>query len=772
MRPVFSICHPTARPAEWRAAYDLWISRATYPDQVEYVLCVDERWGFLAGQSGELALMDERPGLNRVTWNSGRKCMVDAANAACAASHGAVLIIGADDFEPLPGWDVALLEAIAKAPAHYSSDALSRGLLMDFAVHVLTGWYDGPMASSVQIFSRARYERLGYAFHPTYESLYADDDFLEHAYADGAVIDARHITIRHNHGAARGETDAVYQHQNREESRRIGALLLQHRRRANFGRPGPVPVVTDTLKHGIPPARPEKVILFCPVRESADTLRLALEAHRGLRGVSQRWYFDDCDEPAASNLLDGEKCIDGAEFPRDAGPAYQGHNWHSGLVSRVAAIKDEALRLMLETDADAVFLVDADVILHPDTVRHLLGLNLPVVSEVFWSQWPKYPDVYLPQVWDVHPYSFHSPESVLQLREPGCYKVGGLGACTLIRREALEMFGDSDRWFAPFPGLGEWGEDRHFCTRASAAGISLHADTALPAFHVYRAEQLDEARGWFAAGCPADYFRSVWLAGDWSQKVRRALDGRPRRIACCFPGEAFHRTVSLHWSALMSHLYQKGFWPVPIYGEMSNPHDVRELIRQMVMDLPEPVELALWIDDDNLLLPEQFDRLITALDALPAGSIVAGWAWCDGQPPVLSCGMLEVTAGNVASTRPLEFEKFIQSGGLVPVDYTGFPAVLMSAATLADAGPLPFAPLPAPLSTWGHTGEDVTFCLLARERCGSQVFVDPGVFLPHLKVKALGINGAPVSIEQASGEAGALARGSVEFRYRGEPVRS
>ena len=45
-RPLFSVCHSTARPEGWQKAYREWIEKAAHPEQVEYVLCVDERWGF------------------------------------------------------------------------------------------------------------------------------------------------------------------------------------------------------------------------------------------------------------------------------------------------------------------------------------------------------------------------------------------------------------------------------------------------------------------------------------------------------------------------------------------------------------------------------------------------------------------------------------------------------------------------------------------------------------------------------------------------------
>ena len=78
---------------------------------------------------------------------------------------------------------------------------------------------------------------------------------------------------------------------------------------------------------------------------------------------------------------------------------------------------------------------------------------------------------------------------ISQLKSPGIYEVGGLGACTLISRKAL----DSGVNFNPISNLSFWGEDRHFCIRSVVLGYKLYVDTHLPAFHMYRESDLKEA---------------------------------------------------------------------------------------------------------------------------------------------------------------------------------------------------------------------------------------------------------------------------------------
>lgn len=86
----------------------------------------------------------------------------------------------------------------------------------------------------------------------------------------------------------------------------------------------------------------------------------------------------------------------------------------------------------------------------------------------------------------------HAEETMFlsKLRFPGVYKVGGLGACTLIKRVVLEKgvhFGD-------IYNLSFWGEDRSFCVRAVAYGFELFVDTHYPAFHIFREDEIDKGK--------------------------------------------------------------------------------------------------------------------------------------------------------------------------------------------------------------------------------------------------------------------------------------
>src|ERR1035437_2007619 len=108
--PLFSILHTSARPDKWRAVYDDWMAKCVGPEDVEYVLCVDPRWGFSTEpQSWLTSQLGGLPHDNlHVVLNNKRRCYVDGVNLAAEASAGSILIVNADDQFACEDWDVRL----------------------------------------------------------------------------------------------------------------------------------------------------------------------------------------------------------------------------------------------------------------------------------------------------------------------------------------------------------------------------------------------------------------------------------------------------------------------------------------------------------------------------------------------------------------------------------------------------------------------------------------------------------------------------------------
>ena len=222
---LFSICHATARvPVGWRPSYEHWTAMCDDPLTVEYILSVHE--------SDFVHIAPVVPvGVRLVDYaNAMRKCSVDNWNNAAKHSTGKIIILNADDFFAPAHWDTLLLKGLFD---------VGKALTDEFAIRVAVGHpsHDNRpnKLMTLGIMSRALYERWGYALYPEYESMASDDDFTEHAFQDGVVIEMMHLTFEHRHHVfGKSREDNVYRHQNRQEAYTIGDRILAERRVRRF----------------------------------------------------------------------------------------------------------------------------------------------------------------------------------------------------------------------------------------------------------------------------------------------------------------------------------------------------------------------------------------------------------------------------------------------------------------------------------------------------------------------------------------------------------
>lgn len=503
--------------------------------------------------------------------------------------------------------------------------------------------------------------------------------------------------------------------------------------------------------------RGPKVIVFSPVRQAPEVLKEALASHLALRGISDLWYVDDNDDDSFSSLLlrgIGAKVFYAAGIERlPAREPYhiddsKTHQWTGSLMARMAGLRDFAIQEFLKTDADFLFMIDSDVLPNPGLVEHLVSLDMPLVTEVYWSQWSPL-EPWLPNVWDTGNYGFTNAEHVIRLREPGTFRVGGLGSVTLMRRDALEM----GARYEMMPEVEYPGEDRHFSTRAAALGIPMYVDSHLPAFHIYRpSEQLEEAKAWRLAGSDPAYWRETYLTDEWASHLRAdflaPVGHRAKVIACMLPGESFHSMWVSHWSTLLAEMCKR-YSVAMAWGYTSNVYATRNMLGGCVFDADPKPDFVFWIDDDQLVSVEDFNLLMGALVNHPGVDVIAGATWIQadaGGPTALSCGRLDESKSKVLPFSWREFRTAAQAKELLECEYTGFPVVLMRAEAFERAGRKAFSPFMTG-GHWGFSGEDVAWCIRARE-AGVRIFVEPRVIVPHMKLRAIQ---RAVSEEEESG---------------------
>lgn len=174
----------------------------------------------------------------------------------------------------------------------------------------------------------------------------------------------------------------------------------------------------------------------------------------------------------------------------------QSHQWSPSAMSRVGQNKNRILRRAVELKADAVWLVDADLILDRTTLVSLISCDRPITCGVYWTHWQRQmgnenAQSYAgPQVWLNHPYEMAGRgmedwEFRGKLVRRELTQVWGQGACTLIDRRVLEAGVNFDYLDGiPLEGLMA-GEDRHFCLRAERHHLPMFADAWADIFHIY-----------------------------------------------------------------------------------------------------------------------------------------------------------------------------------------------------------------------------------------------------------------------------------------------
>ena len=255
-----SILHTTARPYEWRATYDAWIAAAAHPENVEYVLCVDGRWGFpqVPGADSTLVQWTSSRGvfdgfaLGNPAGERNQLCVnrhayrhsgyVSGVNECAKHSTGDVLVVIADDFFPCPKWDEEIIDAWRRATTPGRPDFQGNIAPAECVIWCPTNTpqeFERNIMVAPILF-RSRYDRLGYVFYPSYESMYADNDFAEHAqfdYREGrCVIIIGNFVLEHRHPFFQPEKmDDAYRAGNHPEAYELGRKLLDARRACNFG---------------------------------------------------------------------------------------------------------------------------------------------------------------------------------------------------------------------------------------------------------------------------------------------------------------------------------------------------------------------------------------------------------------------------------------------------------------------------------------------------------------------------------------------------------
>lgn len=257
-----------------------------------------------------------------------------------------------------------------------------------------------------------------------------------------------------------------------------------------------------------------KILIGSPVKQKPAILKEFLkgldEADKASCEITY-FFVDDNTEASSSEMLSDfakdhnvilKKGTELFTVPTEDNNNYNDHSWKTVNLEKVTVYKDTIIDYCVSEKYDYLFLVDSDIVIDKRTIPQLLSDNVDIVSNIFYSQWQKngmltpqcfwIPDVYTRfKAFNV-PITYPEAHEIRldmyeKLKTPGVYKVDGLGACTLIKREPLEK-GVS---FKEIYNLAIPGEDRPFCIRATVLGYELFMDSTYPSYHIHREQYLD-----------------------------------------------------------------------------------------------------------------------------------------------------------------------------------------------------------------------------------------------------------------------------------------
>lgn len=225
-----------------------------------------------------------------------------------------------------------------------------------------------------------------------------------------------------------------------------------------------------------------KILIGSPVRQDEKIFKEYLESLNRLLipdGVEADAYFilNDCPEL--------EKYLEPDQFETlNTGDVYtvneETHIWTTNNLNKMSTLRNRLLEKTLNGGYDYLFMVDTDLILHPNTLIQLLSSKKKLIANIFWTQEKPNSNYLWANCWD---YDQCTQVNVKEWLRKGVYEVGGTGACFLISREVIEKGVN----YSPISNIKCFsGEDRFFCIRAVCNGFKIYIDTHYPALHLYR----------------------------------------------------------------------------------------------------------------------------------------------------------------------------------------------------------------------------------------------------------------------------------------------
>ena len=128
-----------------------------------------------------------------------------------------------------------------------------------------------------------------------------------------------------------------------------------------------------------------KVLIAAPLRQSVEIFREYQDSLDRLElpdGVTADRFFVVNDCPAVIPEIRNADYIvnDSANVTM-----YQNHLWTNDLVSKMSIMRNQTIQRALDGGYDYLLSADTDLVLHPETLKVLIGSGKDIVAELFWT---------------------------------------------------------------------------------------------------------------------------------------------------------------------------------------------------------------------------------------------------------------------------------------------------------------------------------------------------------------------------------------------------
>jgi hypothetical protein len=199
---------------------ELWMSRAKYPNKVEYI------FGLHEGDEKSAKMIK---GFRHTVSPKGCGCPTNY-DIAAGAARGKIIIQAQDDIIPPPGWDEMLLEKIEDidAPVFVAVNDGQRTDRLCVSTVMTRAYMEQKKAEDA--------DGSNGFMHRGYIGVFADTENTYRAYIDAhkgrcQLIEARDIVFFHDHPLFNQSVpwDETYAQENSPESNRIGAEVFNRR---------------------------------------------------------------------------------------------------------------------------------------------------------------------------------------------------------------------------------------------------------------------------------------------------------------------------------------------------------------------------------------------------------------------------------------------------------------------------------------------------------------------------------------------------------------